>query len=105
MDRIAGFYRFLWPFLAAEDSQVGWLDEHTGGRPNRAFLAEVPARYGIGPGMTLLDLGCGKGREACALGKQLGCRVIGVLDTGQVRRVMWPLWSTDDLPCWSACHW
>jgi ubiquinone/menaquinone biosynthesis C-methylase UbiE len=78
MDRIAGFYHFLWPFLAADESQVGWLDEPTGGRPNRAFLGEVPARYGIGPGMTLLDLGCGKGREACELAKQLGCRVIGV---------------------------
>jgi ubiquinone/menaquinone biosynthesis C-methylase UbiE len=78
MDRVAGFYRFLWPFLAAEESQVGWLDENTGGRSNRDFLAEVPARYRIGPGMTLLDLGCGKGREACALAKQLGCRVIGV---------------------------
>jgi ubiquinone/menaquinone biosynthesis C-methylase UbiE len=77
-DRIAGFYRFLWPFLAADESQVGWLDEDTGGRSNRAFLAEVPARYGIGPGMTLLDLGCGKGRESCELAKQLGCRVIGV---------------------------
>jgi ubiquinone/menaquinone biosynthesis C-methylase UbiE len=78
LDRIAGFYHFLWPFLAADESQVGWLDENTGGRPNRAFLAEIPARYGIGPGMTLLDLGCGKGREACELAKQLGCRVIGV---------------------------
>jgi ubiquinone/menaquinone biosynthesis C-methylase UbiE len=77
-DRIAGFYRFLWPFLGAEESQLGWLDEHTGGRPDRAFLAEVPARSGIGPGRTLLDLGCGKGREACELAKQLGCRVIGV---------------------------
>jgi ubiquinone/menaquinone biosynthesis C-methylase UbiE len=77
-DRIAGFYRFLWPLLAADESQVGWLDENTGGRPNRAFLAEIPARYGIGPGMTLLDLGCGKGREACELAKQLGCHVIGV---------------------------
>jgi ubiquinone/menaquinone biosynthesis C-methylase UbiE len=78
MDRIAGFYRFLWPFLAANESQVGWLDENTGGRPNRAFLAEILARYDIGPGMTLLDLGCGKGREACELAKQLGCHVIGV---------------------------
>jgi ubiquinone/menaquinone biosynthesis C-methylase UbiE len=77
-DRITGFYHFLWPFLAADESQVGWLDENTGGRPNRAFLTEVPARYGVGPGMTLLDLGCGKGREACELAKQLGCRVIGV---------------------------
>jgi ubiquinone/menaquinone biosynthesis C-methylase UbiE len=78
MDRIEGFYRFLWPFLAADESQVGWLDEDTGGRSNRDFLAEVPARYGIGTGMTLLDLGCGKGREACELAKQLGCRVIAV---------------------------
>jgi ubiquinone/menaquinone biosynthesis C-methylase UbiE len=78
MDRIAELYRFLWPFLAADESQVGWLDENTGGRPNRAFLAEIPVRYGIGPGMTLLDLGCGKGREICELAKQLGCRVIGV---------------------------
>ena len=78
MDRIAGLYRFLWPFLVADQSQVGWLDENTGGRPNRTFLADVPARYGIGPGMTLLDLGCGKGREACELARQLGCRVIGV---------------------------
>jgi ubiquinone/menaquinone biosynthesis C-methylase UbiE len=78
MERIAGFYRFLWPFLAADEAQVGWLDENTGGRPNRAFLAEIPARYGVGPGMTLLDLGCGKGREICELAKQLGCSVIGV---------------------------
>ena len=78
LDRIAGFYRFLWPFLAAEESQVAWLDEDTGGRSNRVFLAEIPVRYGVGPGRTLLDLGCGKGREACALAKQLGCRVIGV---------------------------
>jgi ubiquinone/menaquinone biosynthesis C-methylase UbiE len=78
MDRIAGLYRFLWPFLAAEEAHAGWLDEPTGGRPSRAFLAEVPARYGVGPGRTLLDLGCGKGREACALAKQLGCHVIGV---------------------------
>jgi ubiquinone/menaquinone biosynthesis C-methylase UbiE len=78
MDRIADFYRFLWPFLVADESQVGWLDENTGGRPNRAFLAEIPARYGIGTGMTLLDLGCGKGREACELAQQLGCRVIGI---------------------------
>jgi predicted RNA methylase len=78
MDRIAGFYRFLWPFLAADEPQGGWLDESTGGRSSRAFLAEVPARYGIGPGMTLLDLGCGKARDACELAKQLACRVIGV---------------------------
>jgi ubiquinone/menaquinone biosynthesis C-methylase UbiE len=78
MDRIAGFYRFLWQFLAADESQVGWLDENTGGRSNRIFLAEIPVRYGIGPGMTLLDLGCGKGREACELAKQLGCRVVGI---------------------------
>jgi len=78
MNGIASFYRFLWPFLAADESQVGWLDESTGGRSSCAFLAEVPARYGIGPGMTLLDLGCGKGREACELAKQLSCRVIGV---------------------------
>jgi ubiquinone/menaquinone biosynthesis C-methylase UbiE len=78
MDAIADFYRFLWPFLVADESQVAWLDENTGGRPNRAFLAEIPARYGIGPSMTLLDLGCGKGRETCELAQDLGCRVIGI---------------------------
>jgi ubiquinone/menaquinone biosynthesis C-methylase UbiE len=76
--RIAAFYQVLWPFLATDESQVGWLNEDTGGRPNRDFLLEVPARYGIGPGTTVLDLGCGKGREACELAKQLGCCVIGV---------------------------
>jgi hypothetical protein len=37
MDRIAGFYRFLWPFLAADEAQVAWVDENMGGRPNRLF--------------------------------------------------------------------
>lgn len=78
MDRITEFYRVLWPFLAADESQNNWLDAETGGRRNRDFLLEVPARCGIGPGTTVLDLGCGKGREACELAKELGCRVIGV---------------------------
>ena len=56
MDRIAGFYRFLWPFLAADESQVGWLDENTGGRRNRAFLAEIPARYYDMPYRVLFSL-------------------------------------------------
>lgn len=74
--RVEGFYRFLWPFLAASDSETAWLDEDTGGRANRDFLLDIPERYAIGPKSVVLDLGCGKGRESVALAKRYGCRVV-----------------------------
>ncbi len=77
-ERIEAFYRFLWPFLAADEARFAFLDESPGGRPASEFLNEIPARRGLGPGSRLLDIGCGTGRQVCELVRRLGCQVIGV---------------------------
>jgi len=77
-ERIEAFYRFLWPFLAADEARFGFLDDAPGGRPASEFLNEIPARRGLGPGSRLLDIGCGHGRQVCELARLLGCQVIGV---------------------------
>lgn len=77
-DAVAGFYGFLWPFLDASAAEAAWLDEDAGGRPIAEYLPEIPRRHGVGPGATLLDVGCGKGRQVAAFAADLGCRVIGV---------------------------
>jgi ubiquinone/menaquinone biosynthesis C-methylase UbiE len=77
-ERIEAFYRFLWPFLAADEASVAYLDESPGGRPAAEFLNEIPARYGVGPASRLLDVGCGKGKQLVELARRLGCRVIGI---------------------------
>ncbi|WNG48648.1 class I SAM-dependent methyltransferase [Archangium minus] len=77
-ERIEAFYRFLWPFLAADKSEYAYLDEAPGGRPASEFLGEIPARRGIGAGSRLVDVGCGKGKQLVELGKRLGCDLIGV---------------------------
>ncbi|QSQ24135.1 class I SAM-dependent methyltransferase [Pyxidicoccus parkwayensis] len=76
--RIEAFYRFLWPFLAADDASKAFLDEAPGGRPASDFLYEIPARHGVGTGSVLVDVGCGKGKQALELAQRLGCAVIGV---------------------------
>jgi len=77
-ERIEAFYRFLWPFLAADGERYAFLDEAPGGRPISESLGAVPVRRGIGAGSRLVDVGCGKGRQVCELARRLGCHVIGV---------------------------
>ncbi len=77
-ERIEAFYRFLWPFLSAEEARFAFLDDAPGGRPASEFLNELPARHGLGPGSRLLDIGCGTGKQVRELAQRLGCHVIGV---------------------------
>ncbi|MFP2926926.1 class I SAM-dependent methyltransferase [Pyxidicoccus sp. 3LG] len=77
-ERIEAFYRFLWPFLAADKTRYAFLDESPGGRPVSEFLGEIPARRGVGPGSRLVDVGSGKGKQLVELAQRLGCHVIGL---------------------------
>ncbi|MBZ4422480.1 class I SAM-dependent methyltransferase [Myxococcus sp. RHSTA-1-4] len=77
-ERIEAFYRFLWPFLAADKARYAYLDEPPGGRPASEFLGEIPARRGVGPGSRLVDVGSGKGKQLVELSRRLGCHVIGL---------------------------
>lgn len=57
---------------------VRWLigeSLHPGGLE---LTGEVARRMGLGPGMRVLDAGCGLGASAVHLAKSLGCRVVGV---------------------------
>lgn len=76
--RMTEFYAFLRPFLREEEANAAWLEEDAGGRPFGELLPEIPARLGIGPAHTLVDVGAGTARIAVKLATTLGCRVVAV---------------------------
>ena len=62
------FYIFLWQFLADEDlGRNAWLDEELGGKYPSDYLLDIPAGYGVGQHTTVVDVGCGKGRQSVEL--------------------------------------
>lgn len=61
---------------AAKVDQLAGVDEfHIGGRPATAAMAE---QLHLGPGLKVLDVGCGLGGTARFLANTYGCRVSGV---------------------------
>lgn len=66
MDKEPGFFDFA--------AEVG-LTKHIGGAAATEELAELCR---LGPGQTILDVGCGVGVTPCFLAKRYGCRVVGV---------------------------
>ncbi|MGH2689640.1 MAG: methyltransferase domain-containing protein, partial [Actinomycetota bacterium] len=63
------------PGALRPDDLTPFEEFHTGGRPETADLAE---KAGIGPGMRVLDVGCGLGGPARFLARTYGCTVTGV---------------------------
>lgn len=76
--RMVEFYAFLRPFLREEEANTAWLEQDPGGRPFAELLPEIPERFGIGPGHTLVDVGAGTARIACKLATRLRCSVVAV---------------------------
>jgi len=77
-DPLASFYRVLWPANAAADPRFALFERDFGGRAVEDVLYERATQAGIGPDSVVLDVGCGKGRQACELAKRFSCRVIAI---------------------------
>jgi SAM-dependent methyltransferase len=77
-DPLASFYRILWPENAAADPRFALFERDFGGRAIEEVLYEHASRAGIGRDSVVLDVGCGKGRQACELTKRFSCRVIAI---------------------------
>jgi ubiquinone/menaquinone biosynthesis C-methylase UbiE len=77
-DPLASFYRALWPANASADPRFGLFEREFGGRAIEDVLYEHASRAGIGRDSVVLDVGCGKGRQACELAKRFSCRVIAI---------------------------
>ena len=75
---LASFYRLLWPENASSDPRLLSVERDVGGRAVEDMLCELASQSGVGRHSTVLDLGCGKGRQACEIVKRLSCRVIAV---------------------------
>jgi SAM-dependent methyltransferase len=73
-----GFYRFLWTAPENDPERFAFLDQELGGRGSADFLREHATEQGLGPTSVVLDAGCGKGRHACMLANEFGCRVIAL---------------------------
>jgi SAM-dependent methyltransferase len=72
------FYRFLWPSAENDPARFAFLDEDLGGRRALDMLREHAGEHGVGPATVVLDAGCGKGRQACLLASEFGCRVVAL---------------------------
>ena len=77
-DPLASFYRVLWPANAADDPRFALFEGDFGGRAIEDVLYEHANQLGIGHDSVVLDVGCGKGRQACELAKRFSCRVIAI---------------------------
>jgi SAM-dependent methyltransferase len=77
-DPLAAFYRMLWPENESADPRLALLDSDGGGRAIEEVLYELASQAGIGRTSIVLDVGCGKGRQACEIAKKLSCRVIAI---------------------------
>ncbi|PCC68482.1 methyltransferase, FkbM family [Nannocystis exedens] len=76
-DAIDEFYRFLWPDRASNADRFSALDDLLPTSDDDPTLA-VPRRWGVGAGHVVLDIGCGKGKQACWFAREHGCRVVAV---------------------------
>lgn len=74
---IADFYEFLWPDADSNADRFLALDEVVPTTEDDPMLA-VPRGWGLGADSQLLDIGCGKGKQACAFAADLGCHVVAI---------------------------
>src|SRR5688572_27926488 len=75
-DPLASFYRVLWETNEAADPRFALFERSLGGRPLDEVLYELARQWGVGRDSVVLDVGCGKGRQACQIAKRLTCRVV-----------------------------
>lgn len=71
------FYGLLWPSLEENAERFSLLDEELPW-PEGDPLLDVARERGLAPGKRVLDVGCGKGRQAAKLAKELGVSVVGL---------------------------
>jgi SAM-dependent methyltransferase len=79
LEVLSTFYEFLWPATGAEDRRklLAYLDQDEG-FSEADFLYRIADEMGIGPGSTILDLGCGRGDHAVRLAQRYRCRVMAL---------------------------
>jgi 27-O-demethylrifamycin SV methyltransferase len=81
-DPVAHYDRITraWRCLLGEDFHFGYFRTGNESLENATNnLTNLMAEKGsIGPGMSVLDVGCGIGNPACLLAERYGCRVIGI---------------------------
>src|SRR5687768_17586981 len=75
-DALASFYRVLWP--EHEDTRLALFERDLAGRAVDEAFYDLASKAGVDRRSVVLDVGCGKGRQACAIAKKLGCRVVAV---------------------------
>jgi cyclopropane fatty-acyl-phospholipid synthase-like methyltransferase len=69
-----------WQFLLGEEFHYGLFlrDTDTLESATRNLTLLMASKGSIGPGMTVLDVGCGIGSPACFLAEQYRCQVTGI---------------------------
>ena len=77
-DPLASVYRILWPENASAEPRFALFERDFGGRAIEEVLYEHASQAGIGRDSVVLDVGCGKGRQACELAKKFSCSVIAI---------------------------
>jgi 27-O-demethylrifamycin SV methyltransferase len=69
-----------WQYLLGEDFHYGYFRQDTDSldTATRNLTTLMAERGSFGPGMSVLDVGCGIGTPACLLAEEYGCRVTGI---------------------------
>jgi 27-O-demethylrifamycin SV methyltransferase len=69
-----------WQYLLGEDFHYGYFGQDTDSldAATRNLTTLMAERGSFGPGMSVLDVGCGIGNPACLLAEHYGCRVTGI---------------------------
>jgi SAM-dependent methyltransferase len=75
---LTSFYRALWPENGSSDRRSALFERNLGGRPIDEVLYELAGKSGINSESVVLDVGCGKGRHACAIARRFSCLVLAM---------------------------
>lgn len=69
-----------WRYLIGEDLHLGYFKEATDGlsKATEALTDSMAEAAQLGPGLKILDIGCGTGSPAALLASKWGCRVVGI---------------------------
>jgi 27-O-demethylrifamycin SV methyltransferase len=81
-DPVAHYDRITeaWRYLLGDDFHFGYFrsENESVEAATRNLTALMAEKGSIGPGVLVLDVGCGIGSPACLLAERYGCRIVGI---------------------------